>query len=320
MSVGKSVIITGGNSGLGLECARALAGAPGWRVILASRNLERVQAAVDELRAASGSPEIHGMQIDLASHASVRAFARAWEACEHPPLGALVCNAGVSPIKNQVTEDGVDFTFGVNHLGHYLLLHLLSRSFTPETRLVLVSSGTHVPGHPIASRLGVPAPRYVGAQHLAFPEDAPRDLYVQSPAQRYSTSKLCNVLCAYELARQLEALDLRSPVFTIDPGLMPGTGLMRDLPSMFTSLVFSMIRFAGRWVDGIRLPQDSGQDLARLVTSPELAARSSLYFDGAHEAKSSPDSYDRDKARDLWNTSAELCGLLPEESALALRV
>ena len=130
----RTVVITGGNTGLGFACANAILqsphGAP-WHVVLACRDKDRAQAAVDQLTRGAGlAGQVEAMSLDLASLASVRAFAaelmKRLSAGSIPPLHAVVCNAGVnSGTKNTVTADGFESTFDVNHLGHFLLVNEL---------------------------------------------------------------------------------------------------------------------------------------------------------------------------------------------------
>lgn len=316
----ETVIITGGNSGLGYQCALTLAQEQKWHIVVASRNPKRVSEAVEQLKKETGYANIEGLILDLGSFASIRAFAKSWETAERPPLTTILCNAGLSPGKNSQTADGIDTIFGVNHLGHYLLLHLMSNHLEEKGRVVFVSSGTHIPEHKLARRLQVPVPKYVNARDLAYPDQASDAVRIDSPPQRYSTSKLCNVLATYEFARQFEATGMEIGVYALDPGLMPGTGLARDFPAALRQIFFGIIGFVGRWVDGIRFPETSGKHLARLANDPALVGRSALYFDGLEETRSSADSYDRAKATDLWNTSSALCRLDPAETRLAVSI
>jgi len=148
-TIKQTVIITGGNSGLGYQTAKQLAQAADYQLIIASRNSQKTSEAVKALKAETGHQAIKGMKLDLASQDSVRKFAADYEAADLPPLYALVCNAGLSPRRNSHTADGIDTTFGVNHLGHYLLAHLLSHKIEENGRLIFVSSGTHLPEKPI---------------------------------------------------------------------------------------------------------------------------------------------------------------------------
>ncbi|MBC8077832.1 MAG: SDR family NAD(P)-dependent oxidoreductase, partial [Chloroflexales bacterium] len=125
--VTKTVIVTGGNAGLGYACASTIAAAnQGWHIIVASRDASRGATAVQQLRRDTGVPTIDAMTLDLASLASVRAFTDAFRARALPPLQAIVCNAGTQVLRGtSYTSDGFETTFGVNHLGHFLLVNLL---------------------------------------------------------------------------------------------------------------------------------------------------------------------------------------------------
>ena len=314
-----SVLVTGATSGLGFETSRALA-RQGWRVVMASRDLGRARSAAAAVDAEVGGGTAVGLALGLASQADVRRAA-ADLVNASTPLDAVVCNAGVSlsgPLRT--TDDGVEMTFGVNHLGHFLLTALLVGHLRRPARVVFVSSGTHIPDHRLARRTGTPVPVYTTARELAFPPDPSGGLSTQM--LRYTTSKLCNVLCANELARRVEDRGLSTAgapidVFSVDPGLMAGTGLMREAPPVVQTLGGWLISALRPFVDGIRTPEQSGRDVARLVTDHALAGRSGAYFDGARETRASPVAYDRGKATDLWETSAELVGLRRDESPVA---
>lgn len=299
----KSVIITGGSSGLGYETARQLAATGDWQVVIASRDPARTAAAATELTRATGHTVLP-MQLDLASFDSARQFVAAFGAGSHPPLHAIVANAGITSARLAYTPHGIESTFGINHLGHFLLIDLLLPHLHEPARIVLVSSGVHIPEHRLARLSGVPVPRYTRALALARPEQADPHERLSHPLQRYSTAKLCNVLHAYELARRLDGREVG--VFAIDPGLMPDTALVRYLPGPLRAVFRGVVTPLRHVVDGIRTASESGQHVARLVTDPDLAGRTALYFDGLRETRSSDESYDLTKARDLWHTSVRL--------------
>lgn len=311
----KSVIITGGNAGLGFECAKTIAQDGKWHVIIASRDMSKAASAVRDLKAASGNLSIEALPLDLASLASVRAFAaNILDRDDLPPLGALVCNAGVQVVGElSRTVDGFETTFAVNHLGHFLLVNLLLGHLAAPARIVVVSSGTHDPTT-IEGRFNPPG--YESALALARPEEARGAL---SNIRRYSTSKLCNLLFAYELNRRLRAnghADITVNAF--DPGAVPGTGLTRDY-SPLLRLVLTwppLLRLAGVRVESVIT---SGANMARLVLDPELEGVSGKYFRGTKEVASSKASYETRPAVDLWETSAELVAL-PSRVTLPLMV
>ena len=120
---GKVVVVTGGNSGIGKQAALELA-QMGAHVVIAARNPQKAAAAVDEIRARAATEKVETMPIDLASFASVHAFAKQFAAA-HGRCDVLLNNAGLINGKRRVTEDGHEMTFQVNHLSHFLLTNLL---------------------------------------------------------------------------------------------------------------------------------------------------------------------------------------------------
>jgi NAD(P)-dependent dehydrogenase (short-subunit alcohol dehydrogenase family) len=171
---GRSVIVTGGNSGIGRAAARALARA-GARVVLAVRDVEKGNAAAATM---AGATEVR--RLDLASLASVREFAAAWEG----DLDLLINNAGVMVPPFARTEDGFELQFGTNHLGHFALTNLLLDHITG--RVVTVSSTGH--------RMG----------KIDF-DDLNWERRSYTPWRAYGQSKLANLLFTAELQRRLTA-------------------------------------------------------------------------------------------------------------------
>lgn len=288
----RTAILTGATSGLGFECARALLRSdPTWHLVLPVRDIDRGAAAVDAL----GEPQrCTLMPMDLASLSSVAEFTEMFGAQALPPLHAIVCNAAVQVVSDtEWTADGVEMTFGVNHLGHFALVHGLLDVLEPPARIVVVSSGTHDP----IKYTGMPDPRYTSAEDLAHPNGSADD-----GRRRYTTSKLCNLLFAYELNRRLGQ---GVTVNAFDPGLMPGSGLARDYPPI-QRLAWRYLLPALRVLPGVRSTRTSGRYLAALVHDARYDGVSGQYFDGLRQINSSTDSYDRDKALDLWVTSHKL--------------
>jgi len=314
----RTAVVTGPTRGLGLECVRALAGVPGWHVILACRDEDAGRRAADDVRRDHPGAALAVVPLDLAALASVRSFPERLAAATTAPLDALVCNAGIQLAHGpRLTADGFELTFATNHLGHFLLVHRLLDRLAPGARVVVVSSGTHNPER----FTGMPAPRWRTFEALARPGDAERAEWARSPGAAgrtaYTTSKLCNLLFAHELSRRLRASGRAGvTVNTYDPGLMPGTGLARDYGAVG--------RFAWRFVlpllsmlPGASTARRSGIELARLVHDDAYRARDGLYVQIAREVRSSKQSYDAPLAAELWRTSVELAGLRPGESALA---
>ncbi|MHC5759814.1 SDR family NAD(P)-dependent oxidoreductase [Nostoc sp.] len=320
----KTVIITGGNKGLGYYCAKAIATLdPNSHVIIASRNQKEAALSVKRLIAQTGNKSIEALPLDLASTPSIRTFVKDFAAGNRPPLCAIVCNAGIQVVTGTTyTEDGFETTFGVNHLGHFLLVNLLLRHLVSPARIVFVTSGTHFPNSSPNQTLSMPSPEYRNAKLLAFPDLAStqkeEDAYTIG-RRRYTTSKLCNILCAYELSHRLQFQGYSTQqhpitVNTFDPGLMPGTGIIRDYDLIkrfaWTFLLPGFCLFAPY----VNTPNKSGKDLAKLILDPEFAGVTGKYFVGLRQVPSSQESYDRKKALELWETSIELVNLTPNQN------
>jgi len=196
-NLGRTICITGANSGLGLEAARNLVGA-GAHVIMACRNVEKAEAAAQGLRAGKGSVEVR--QLDLASLASIRQFSEQLLA-DRIELDGLLNNAGLMALDQSRTEDGFETQIGVNHLGHFALTGLLLPSLMkrPNSRIVNVSSLGHIPGK----------------IHL---DDLMCDRRRYSRWGAYFQSKLANILFTNELERRLRETQSTTIALAAHPG------------------------------------------------------------------------------------------------------
>jgi len=315
-----TVLVTGGNSGIGLESARNLARA-GWHVILASRNRVASAEAVRRIAGESGADAAEELRLDLASLASVRDLAREIEV-RNIPLRALVCNAGLQvygPLRT--STDGYELTFAANHLGHFLLANLLLARLARNApaRIVVVSSGVHDP-----SRFtGMPKPAVSDVPTLAATGGPTRGEFSGSLA--YVNSKLCNMWFTYELARRVEAKRMadRITVNAYEPGLVPGSALARDYPAALRFIWDRVLPGLAQvltsvWPEINPAPK-AGAALAKMVTDPALASVSGKYFPSRtrwSEGPSSEASHDRERARALWDESVRMSNLTPEDSPL----
>ncbi|MBF2073102.1 MAG: hypothetical protein IGS50_04970 [Synechococcales cyanobacterium C42_A2020_086] len=217
------------------------------------------------------------------------------------PLRAIVCNAGIQIVSGtQCTADGFEMTFGVNHLGHFLLVNLLLPNLSDSSRIVFVSSNTHDP----AKQTGMPAPQYQAAESLAFPSDNRDGDGGDVGRVRYTTSKLCNVLCAYELSRRLQKQRLKITVNAFNLGLMLNTKLIRDYGQTELSELSATI--SSTVLENAKSSPAIGVALAKLVLDSELENLTGKYFDGLHEVQSSQESYNEQKASELWESSMKL--------------
>jgi NAD(P)-dependent dehydrogenase (short-subunit alcohol dehydrogenase family) len=328
---GQTVVLTGGTSGLGYFCARTIASAhTDWHLVLASRHEPSAMQVLKKLKRETGNQQIEWMPLDLASLASIRAFASAFAARSLPPLHAVICNAGLQVVSGTMyTTDGFEMTFGVNCLGHFLLINLLLHHLVAPARVVLVSSALHDPGRKrtLLSRLiGRVPPHYGDVKALAWPERYPEsDMQNESPRivgmRRYATSKLCDVFYAYELTRRLQAQEYSTPEHPItanvfNPGTTPGTGLARDASPAGRFAWNVLLPLLLPLFPGMASPETAGKALARLVLDPGLQNITGKYFEGMQECASSQESYDRNKAAQLWEASASMVNLQPDETIL----
>jgi len=308
MAPTKTLIVTGGNTGLGFECAYALSKHSSVLVIIACRDIQKGEKAARRLREAKSNAKV--LPLDLSRQASVRAFVEAFRRGQFPPLVGIVCNAGLQNVGTPTkTEEGYETTFAVNHLGHYLLTRLLLPDLATNASITFVSSGTHDP----EQKTGMPTPRYITAEALAHDFEPGGN----AGRRRYTTSKLCNVYCTYEYARRLASSSdshLQSLcVNAFDPGLMPATELARTYSAPLRFVSRYILPALSLFIGNIYSPATSGRRLALLASGGEGSAKGEYFSDG-REIRSSVESYDTQKALDLWSTSAKMTGLPSELS------
>lgn len=309
----QTVIITGGNSGLGYQVAQNIAMDHQYTVIIACRNQAKAQAAVTTLKNDTANSEIFAMTLDLSSFASIRAFNQAFSAANFPPLFGLVCNAGLNPTTLQYTKDGVETTFGVNYLGHYLLTNLLLDKIVDNGRIAFVSSDTHQPPR----ILPIDEPAFKDIEPLAHPSQ--NDLSQRHAAMnRYPMSKLCNILCAYELSAKLQQeTDKHILVNAFNPGLMANTNFNGVNNRIANAIMSVFMNAFGAALGRLGNAKSSGKALAEMITSPKYDGQTAKYIDRGTAKQSSDASYDKQAATKLWHQSAQLVGLTSDETIVS---
>jgi NAD(P)-dependent dehydrogenase (short-subunit alcohol dehydrogenase family) len=301
----RSILVTGGTSGMGYQAALQLARQhPDLTIILSARS--DPTSSADTINKSLGQSNVQFMPLDLSDLSKVRSFAAEWEKKQLPPIASLVMNAGLQfPGKVEYSQDGFEKTFAIAHIGHALLFFLLRPHLANTARIVIVSSGTHDP----AQKSGLPDATYNSAEEMAHP--TPETAKAEG-RQRYSSSKLTNVMFTYALHRRLQAINQRHgknwTVTAMDPGLMPGTGLARDagvaVNFVFTRILPKMIPLLRIVYNAnVHTPEESGKALAQLATGDEFKGKSGLYFEGTRAIKSNTTSYDEAKQEDLWQWS-----------------
>ena len=283
---GKHVVITGGNTGIGKEAAVGLAEL-GARVVITSRNEERGRAARDEIAERSGSSGVEVMRLDLASFRSIRSFAAG--VLDHfDRLDVLVDNAGLILLRRRETEDGFEETFGVNHLGHFLLTDLLLEKLraSAPARVVVVSSNAHR-----------------GAKRgLDFDDLQSERRYRWMEA--YSKSKLANISFTRELARRLDSTGIT--VNALHPGFVRSDfGRGGDLGGVYGwGIKYLASPFAIS-------PERGARTTIYLASSPDVDGVTGGYFYKCRPAVPSAAAQDDAAARRLWDASEQLVASVP---------
>ena len=309
-----TVLITGGHKGIGLEAATKILERGRSDIIMAGRNQAEVDAVAYEL-ASKYKAKIKTVVLDVSSLASVRTAATAVQVmvgeATVTPLQVLMLNAGAQFMgPPQYSVDGYEKTFATNCLGHFLLLNLLLDDVQDGGRIVFTASGTHDGATMDGKMVGKASEP--DAVRLATDGKHGKPL---PWGVRYSTSKLCTMLYAYELDRRLRAKGSSIQSIAFDPGLIVETGLSRSAPTiaqklMRTRLAKTLFKALGVTMGSIPF---SGDALARVAVDPAFAGASGKYMQSSSgrliEARSSDMSYDVGRAQDLWVDSAKLVGL-----------
>lgn len=279
---GRIAVVTGANTGLGFETARAMA-ARGATVVLACRDSGRASDAAERIVMGVPGARVATVALDLASLASVRAAAELVRG-RYDRIDLLINNAGVTGLSG-TTEDGFEIQFGVNHLGHFALTGLLL------DRLLVSDAGRVVTVSSIGHRFG-----------RIDPDDP-----AGSTGNAYATSKLANLLFTYELDRRLAGTSVAA--LAAHPG-GASTEVFRYSPAAFRLPNLAIARLFGR------TPAMGALPTLRAATDP--AAKGSEYYgpSGLFEiggyperVRSSSRSMDRESWRRLWEASEELTGV-----------
>ena len=322
-----TVLITGGHGGIGLACSEDLASRPELDLVLAGRNMDRMEPIARHLEGNRGG-KIRTLLLDISSMVSVRSAAKQLGAMldsgEIAPLQAIVCNAGGQfrgPIS--YSADGYEETFATNHLGNFLLVNLLLDRVMENGRIVFTASGTHDPDTADGKFVGKAAE----PDAIVLANDGKNGKKPLSGGVRYTSSKLCTILFAYELDRRLRRAGSPMASIAFDPGFIPETGLLRTMPKPVrwlakTSAMKGLMRRMGVTQGSLEF---SGTSLARIAASTDFANGSGKYFQSSDgrlvEQHSSGMSYDEARAAQLWLDSEILVHLQPnEQPALLTRV
>jgi NAD(P)-dependent dehydrogenase (short-subunit alcohol dehydrogenase family) len=274
---GRLCVITGANRGIGRATALGLADI-GASLILVCRRREDGQAVSHEIALRRQVP-VDVVQADLSSQASIREAAAEIQ-LRHPVVHVLVNNAGIIPQHRELTVDGLEMQFAVNHLAYFLLTNLLLsrlRAGAPA-RVVNVSSGAH--------------------SHASLDFSDLQAIRRYDPQEVYSRAKLANLLFTYELARRVPAVEVTANSLT--PGVV-ATRMLAD---------YMGVTGTGRGDSTFgATPEEGAETSIYLASSPDVEGVTGKYFMRKKPVNSSRESYDEAAARRLWEVSSELTGL-----------
>lgn len=273
----KTVLITGGNTGIGLATAQAIA-AQGHRVALACRDMAKAEQAKQKILAGSPSADVRLYALDLASFDSIKNFSAAFLS-DFPSFDVLITNAGVVPRTQQFTQEGFELQFGVNYLGHFLLTHLLlpGMAEVKEARIVHLSSIMHHFGK------------------IDFGSFRGEKKYSEIGA--YGQSKLANLMFSNELAKRLPSNILSNAVH---PGGVD-SDIYRELPKLLHQFLRLFLISTAR----------AGKYVANMAVGDDWAGRNGEFKSAHGPLPIAKRSNDKQMSEKLYNTSAQLCGVAP---------
>jgi NAD(P)-dependent dehydrogenase (short-subunit alcohol dehydrogenase family) len=290
---GKTIIVTGGNSGLGFESVKAFA-LKGARVIMGCRTVSKGEEARKQILKFLPSADISVMELDLTSLKSIRDFTTKFNQ-NHSRLDVLLNNAGIMMVPYGLTKDGFESQIGTNHLGHFALTGLLLDVLktTPKSRVVNVSSMAH--------RSGV-----MDFENLLFEKGKN-----YSSIKAYGRSKLSNLLFTFELQRYFEKNKIDSIALAAHPGLSD-TNLANHLVNKFLFKLLKPLLF--------KMGQSASQGaLPEIRAAVDPNAKGSEFYgpDGKRGMKGYPivvepknTAYDKESARKLWDASEKLTSVI----------
>jgi NAD(P)-dependent dehydrogenase (short-subunit alcohol dehydrogenase family) len=275
----KVVLITGGTAGIGEVTARSLAGM-GATTVIVGRNPEKTAAVAQQIRSTTGNERVNYLIADLSSQKQIRKLAEDFQR-DYKRLDVLVNNAGAIFMKRELSVDGIEMTFALNHLSYFLLTHLLLDMLVASkpARVINVSSEGH------------------RNTRLNFADLQNERGYTSW--KTYGQSKLANLYFTYGLAATLDESGVTANA--LHPGFV-ATNFGKSNGGIFHSL-FSLIQVAAI------TPEEGAQTSIYLASSPQVEGVTAKYFVKNQAVPSSANSYDMSAARKLWDCSLEMVNL-----------
>lgn len=291
----KTVLITGANSGLGFEVAKLFA-KDQYQVVLVCRNLSKANKTKDKIVELFPESKIILGEAELSSINSVKSCV----ANLNVPIDFLICNAGIATTKEpEISQDGIELIFSVNHLAHYTLAVELYNRF-PQTlkTITVVSSNVH---NPAKTKGQFPKPEFSSISDFAHPSnDVP--IWKTEADRRYVHSKLANILFTYGMANKLKG-NSSTKINAFNPGFMLGTNLSRDQSLVTRFMLKNVMPLMKPFIKEMRTVEESAEDLKNVCLEPNTTG---AYFDGREIARSSELSYEEKWIDTIWDLSEKL--------------
>jgi len=277
---GKICLITGGTNGIGKSTALGLA-RWGATVVIVGRNASKTARVVSEIKSATATSNVTALLADLSSLNDVRRLAGEFKS-EYAQLHVLINNAGAVFLKRQLSVDGFEMTFAVNHLAHFLLTNLLIDMIkaSAPARIVVVSSAAHTRGR-------IDFENLQGERHYGGME-------------AYGNSKLANLLFTIELARRLKGTGVT--VNALHPGFV-NTGFAKNNGALVATVFGAVAPLIAR------PPEKGAATSIYLALSPEVQSITGKYFSDSKMVRTAPQAADTAVAKRLWEISAEMVHL-----------
>ena len=285
---GKVCLVTGGTNGIGKATAQALA-KMGATVVIVGRDAQKAALVSKEIQESSGNPNVDWLLADLSSQQDIRRIASEFKN-KYSKLHVLINNAGGTFMTRQLSVDGIEMTFSLNHLAYFLLTNLLLDTILASSpaRIINVSSDAHSGGK------------------IEFDNLQGERSY--SGIGPYGNSKLANILFTNELARRLEGTGVT--VNVLHPGLV-STGFGKNNPGLLMKIMGVVIPLIAR------SPEEGAETSIYLVSSPAVQNITGKYFVDCKVTQPAPQATDSAVAKKLWDVSAEMVHLANAVSEMA---
>jgi NAD(P)-dependent dehydrogenase (short-subunit alcohol dehydrogenase family) len=276
---GKVCLITGGTNGIGKSTAHELV-RMGATVVIVGRNAQKTSQVVEEIRQSTGNDTVDSLLADLSSQRNVRRLANEFES-KYSRLHVLLNNAGAVFMRRQLSVDGIEMTFSLNHLAPFLLTNLLLDKIqaSAPARIINVSSGAHSSGR-------------IEFDNLQGERDYSH--------RAYGNSKLATILFTMELARRLEGTGVTANA--LHPGFV-STGFGKNNPGFLMKTIRAVVPLIGR------SPEKGAETSIYLASSPEVQSITGKYFVDCKVTQPAPQATDSAVARKVWDISADMVHL-----------